>query len=185
MDFLKKHSKTIMAIIIVVLIAALIRLTFFKKEPVPEIVTVPEVSRQTLRQYFPQETKATINDMAHQIQRAKNTQAPQYHYYTVTQEYADNKAQEYGKAQKADKIVKETHEVEVKDDNGNKTSVIENDYYAINLERKHRIKAGAMNVDGDTYIKAAYQNRDVEYEVYHSPKTGKTGVGLEVTIAKW
>ena len=94
-------------------------------------------------------------------------------------------AQEYGKAQKADKIVKETHEVEVKDDNGNKTSVIENDYYAINLERKHRIKAGAMNVDGDTYIKAAYQNRDVEYEVYHSLKTGKTGVGVEATIAKW
>lgn len=56
--------------------------------------------------------------MAHQIQRAKETQAPQYHYYTVTQKEADNKAQEYGKKQKADKIVKETHEVKVQDDEG-------------------------------------------------------------------
>ena len=118
MDFLKKHSKTIMAIMIIVLIAALIRLAFFLKTPEPEIVTVPEIFQQSLQTYFPMETKATIKDMAHQIQRAKETQAPQYHYYTVTQKEADNKAQEYGKKQKADKIVKETHEVKVQDDEG-------------------------------------------------------------------
>ena len=43
MDFLKKHSKTIMAIMIIVLIAALIRLAFFLKTPQPETVTVPEI----------------------------------------------------------------------------------------------------------------------------------------------
>ncbi len=185
MDFFKKHSKTIMAITIAVLIAALIRLTFLKKTPEPEIVSVPEVSQQSLQQYFPMETKATVKDMAHQIQRAKETQAPQYHYYTVTQQEADNKAQEYGKAQKADKIVKETHEVKVKDDAGKETSVIENDYYAINLERKHKIKAGAAMIDHDAYVTLGYQNRDVEYKAYYSPSAQKSGAGVEVTIAKW
>lgn len=185
MDFLKKNSKTIMAVIIVVLIAALIRLAFFKKMPEPEIVTVPDISQQSLQTYFPMETKATIKDMAHQIQRAKETQAPQYHYYTVTQQEADNKAKEYGKIQKADKIVKETHEVEVKDDKGDKTHVIENDYYAINLERKHRIKAGAAMIDHDAYMTIGYQNRDVEYKAYYSPSAKKAGAGIEVTIAKW
>ena len=185
MDFLKKHSKTIMAIIIVVLIAALIRLTFFKKIPEPEIITVPEVSQKNLQQYFPMETKATVKDMTHQIQRAKETQTPQYHYYTATQQEADNKAKEYGNVQKADKIVKETHKVEVKDDNGNKTHVIENDYYAINLERKHRIKTGAAMIDHDAYVTVGYQNRDVEYKAYYAPTANKAGVGVEVTIAKW
>ncbi len=73
----------------------------------------------------------------------------------------------------------------MKDDIGNKTSFIENVYYGINLERKHRIKAGAAVVGDDIYMKASYQNRDIEYEVYHSSRTGKTGVGVDVTIAKW
>ena len=155
------------------------------KKSEPEITEVPSVSSKEIKNYFPMESEATVKDMAHQMERAKEKQAPQYHYYTVTQKQADDKAKEYAKAQKADKVVKESREVVIKDDAGKSTSVIENDYYAINLERKHRIKAGVVALNDDTYVKAAYQNRDIEYEVYHSPKSGATGVGVEVTIAKW
>ena len=103
----------------------------------------------------------------------------------MTQQEADNKAKEYGNAQKTGKIIKETREFEVKDDSGNKTSVIENDYYAINLERKHRIKTGAAMIDHDAYVAVGYQNRDVEYKAYYAPPAKKAGVGVEVTIAKW
>ena len=68
---------------------------------------------------------------------------------------------------------------------GNETSVIENDYYAINLERKHRVKAGAAMIDNDAYVTVDYQNRDVEYKAYYSPSAKKVGAGVEVTIAKW
>ena len=85
------------------------------------------------------ESEATVKDMAHQMERAKEKQAPQYHYYTVTQKQADDKAKEYAKAQKADKVVKKFMEVVIKDDAGNKNGIIENEYYAINLERKYKI----------------------------------------------
>ena len=151
------------------------------KKSEPEIVRVPaDTSTKEVKKYFPMEFEATVKDINHQMERAKEN-----HYYTITQKEADAKAKEYAKAQKAEKVVKESREVAIKDDASNKTSVIENDYYSINMERKHRIKTGVAVVDDDTYIKVAYQNQDVEYEVYHSPQTGKTGVGVEVTIAKW
>ncbi len=183
----EKNKKIMMRVagIILVLLIAYGGYFILTKKSEPEITEVPSISSKEIKSYFPMESEATVKDMARQMARAKEKQAPQYHYYTITQKEADAKAKEYAKAQKADKVVKESREVAIKDDAGNKTSVIENDYYAINMERKHRIKTGVAVVDDDTYIKVAYQNQDVEYEVYHSPQTGKTGVGVEVTIAKW
>ena len=171
--------------IILVLLIAYGGYFILTKKSEPEITEVPSISSKEIKSYFPMESEATVKDMARQMDRAKEKQAPQYHYYTITQKEADTKAKEYTKAQKADKVVKESKKVIIKDDDGNKTSVVENDYYAINLERKHKIKAGAAVVGDEAYIKASYQNRDIEYEVYHSPQTGKTGIGVEVTIAKW
>ena len=170
--------------IILVLLIAYGGYFMLTKKSEPEITKVPSISSK-IKNYFPMESEATVKDITHQMERAKEKQAPQYHYYTITQKEADAKAEEYAKAQKADKVVKESREVVIKDDAGKTTSVIENDYYAINLERKHRIKTGVTVLDDDTYVKVAYQNRDIEYEVYHSPQTGKKGVGVEITIAKW
>ncbi|SHL00587.1 hypothetical protein SAMN05216582_13116 [Selenomonas ruminantium] len=184
----EKVKKIMMRVAGVLLVLLIVYGGYFMltKKSEPEIVRVPaDISTKEVKKYFPMESEATVKDITHQMERAKEKQAPQYHYYTITQKEADAKAKEYAKAQKADKVVKESREVVIKDDAGNKTSVIENDYYAINMERKHRIKTGVAVVDDDTYIKVAYQNQDVEYEVYHSPQTGKTGVGVEVTIAKW
>ena len=95
-------------------------------------------------------------------------------------------AQQYAKKDKADRVVKETKEVEVKDETGKtKATVTENNYYAINLERKHRIKVGAAVVDGERYATVGYQNRDVEYKAFYSPEKHKGGASVEVTIAKW
>lgn len=180
---LKSNWKSALAVIIAVI--ALCFCLFRTPAEAPEITPVKNISVPELKTAFPYESNATIKDMAHQMQRAKETQAPQYHYYTVTQKEADHKAQEYAKAQKADKLIKETHETKVKDDLGKETSVIENDYYAINLERKHKVKAGAAMIDHEAYITVGYQNRDIEYKAYYAPTAKKAGVGVEVTIAKW
>ena len=181
-------SKKTMAIagIVVILTVALIIGRLHVSQKKPDIVNVPAITTQNLQPYFPMESESTVKNISKQITYAKENKAPQYHYYTTTQEAADQEAQKYAQQQKADKVVKETHKVEVETDTREtEPKVIENNYYAISLERKHRIKVGAATVDGDTYIKAAYQNRDIEYELYHSPKTGAIGIGAEVTIVKW
>ncbi len=184
-EFLKKSFKYIVGI--VVLIAAfLIGSSAWTRHNTPEVVTPPSISEKDLQPYFPMETKATVKDISKQITKAKETRKPDYHYYAPTQKQADEIAQQYAKKTKADKIVKETKEVEVKDENGKTTSTVtENNYYGINLERKHKIKAGAAVVDGTPYMSIGYQNRDVEYKAYYSPEKHKGGVGVEVTIAKW
>lgn len=152
----------------------------------PEIVTTPSTAPQDLAPYFPKETKSTVKDISHQIERAVETKAPTYHYYTVTQEAADQQAQDYGKKEHVDKIVKTTREVELKDEKGASTGqkIYENDYYGINLERKHKIKVGAIHVDDANYASLTYQNRDIEYSIYGNQE-GVKGVGVNVTIAKW
>jgi hypothetical protein len=182
-NWLKDNWKSLLLVAI-----AIIALIAFwpRKTEAPEVVHVPEITTQALQQAMPDLSKSEVKDTAHQIQRAKETQAPQYHYYTYTQAAADKQAQEYAEKDKADKLVKETKEVEVKNEETGETSkVIENDYYAINLERKHRIKAGAAMIDKTAYISLGYQNRDVEYKIYYAPEKKEVGAGIEVTIAKW
>lgn len=152
----------------------------------PPITTVPAATPQTLQQYFPQMTPADSKDLSHQITRAHDTQAPKYIYYTSTQAAADKQAQVYGKQQKADQIVKQTTTKEVKDETGKTTGqVIENDYYAVNLARKHDVKVGAAAVDGTAYATVSYRNRDVQYTGYYNPATHQGGAGVSVTVAEW
>ena len=152
----------------------------------PSIVTPPSTTAQDLQPYFPNETKSTVKDISRQIEHTVESKAPEYHYYTVTQEAADQQAQDYGKKEHVDKIVKTTREVESKDDKGDPTGqkIYENDYYGINLERKHKIKVGAIHVDNANYASLTYQNRDIEYSIYGNQE-GVKGGGVNVTIAKW
>jgi hypothetical protein len=196
-----------------------------KDEPIP-ITTVPNTNPNTLQQQMPQLTNSDAQDLSHQIERAKEQQAPQYHYYTYTQADADSKAQEYAARQKADQIVKTTEYVPiyvngspansngsgstttttpkktttVMDKNGKvlegelvsteqqetaQGQIIENSYYAINLNRKHSVEAGVKYVDKKVYAAVSYRNRDVRYEVMYSPKDRTWGAGVMVTVAKW
>lgn len=153
----------------------------------PEIVEVPNTTPNQLKVYFPMESQATIEDMSHQIQRAKEKQAPTYQYYTTTRKAADDKAQQLAKAQKADKVIKNTTKEPVLDETGKQTSdsVIRNDYYAIKLERKHKVKAGAAVIGGETYMSIGYQNRDVEYKVYYNSQRQIVSAGIDMTVTKW
>lgn len=154
----------------------------------PEVITVPSTNVSDIKPFFPKETNSTIKDLSNQMTSAKETQAPIYKYYTITQEAADKKAQEYAASQKADKIVKETREKDIigSDDNSSEQNkVIENNYYGISLERKHKIKAGAAVIDDDPYISVSYQNRKIEYTAYVNPNNNKYGAGVSYTVAQW
>lgn len=182
------------------------RSIYQKTEPVP-IVTVPNTTPNTLKQEIPELSKSDAQDLSRQIQRTVEQQAPQYHYYTYTQKAADTQAQQYASEQKADKIVKETQYVpiyvngqekdkelvEEKKPNENleryekekDNQVIENNYYAINLNRKHSVEVGAKYVHDTTYAAVSYRNRDVRYEVMYAPGKDRWGAGIMVTVAKW
>lgn len=190
-----------------------------KETPVP-ITTVPNTSPNTLQQEIPNLTKNDAQDLSRQIQRAKEEQAPQYHYYTYNQQDADARAQEYAARQKADQIIKTTEYVPVYVNNQGQPQtntqpkstttvldkdgkpmkgelvnteqqetpqgqIIENSYYAINLNRKHSIEAGIKYVDKKTYAAVSYRNRDVRYEVMYSPRDRTWGAGVMVTVSQW
>ena len=171
----------------------------------PPIVSTDNTSVKDLKEFFPMETNSTLKDIGNQIDEAHSNIAPDYKYYTYSQKAADAIAEEYGKEQKADKIIKTTTEVPISEpqkkpdtatstDNTTNASnntqkpndtVIENNYYAISLERKHRISLGAAHIDSENYITTSYRNRDVEYTVFGAPENKTLGVGVSVTVAKW
>ena len=178
-----KYKYYIVAAIVIAVVAAGIYTYQHSNTDTPPITTVPATTPATLQQYFPAASKADVKDLSHQITRAKDTQAPTYVYYTTTQAAADKQAQEYAHA---DQIVKQTTAKEVKDESGKTTGeVIQNDYYSINLARKHDVKIGAAAVDGTAYATVSYRNRDVEYTGYYNPATHQGGAGVAVTVAKW
>ena len=182
----KKTLLAGIAVLCVVLFAGLYW-HYRQQNNVPEIENVPSVSKKNLKDIFRNETDFTLKDLNYQMNRAKETQAPQYHFYTTTQTQSDKQAQQYAKEQKADKIIKESREQEILDEQGKPSGekIIENSYYGISLERKHKIKAGAAMIDQDAYATLTYQNRDVDYTIYYSPDKQKAGAGVSVTLAKW
>ena len=185
------NKKTIYIAVGVILLLCLIIFGFnyYKNHKTEsEVITVPSTNVSDIKPFFSKETNSTIRDMSNQMTRAKETQAPIYKYYTITQEAADKKAQEYAVSQKADKVVKETREKEIADSNSEnvgQNKVIENNYYGISLERKHKIKAGAAVIDGDPYVSVSYQNRKIEYTAYANPNDNKYGAGVSYTLAQW
>ena len=151
----------------------------------PPVTEVESTDAKTLKEKMPDLTSSDARHISKGIERAKE-KAPTYHYYTYTQEAADKKAQDYAKLQKADKIIKTTTEKAVVDaETGKPDKVIENDYYAISLEKKHRIEVGAANIDCTSYVTLGYRNRDVAYTAYYSPTKGSVSAGVSVTVAKW
>ena len=184
-----KASHLIAVLLMLIAVAGAFFLgSHYQKPAVPEVVQVPSTDVQTIREYIPQASKSEVRDISRHIEHVKE-QAPAHHYYTYSQESADAKAQEIGKEQKADKVIKESREVEVHggkpgDTFDNAPKVIENKYYGISLERKHRVKAGAAVINDEVYGSMSYQNRDLEYTVFAS-QSGKYGGGIQYTIAKW
>jgi len=126
-------------------------------------------------------------DVSNLIQKAAAKPATVV-YYTSTQQEADKQAQTLAKTDKADYILKQTTTTKpVKSESvGAPTDQeIQNNYYAISQERKHRISAGATVIDSKAYATLAYTNDRMTYEVHSKDLQGIDGASVLYTIAKW
>jgi hypothetical protein len=176
-----QYKLPIITVIAVMLVIAGF-LLFKHNERCPEITTVPGTSASQLRVSDPKLSPGDARDISHRIDTVTRTQPPTVQYFTVSQAAADSKAQEIAKADGADKVIKTAKEVPVE---GSDKPVIQNDYYAITMNRKHDIKVGAAVIDSKAYASVSYRNRDVEYTAYYNPATQQGGAGISVTVAKW
>ena len=169
-------------VILVILVVAVCWLGYehFHKEPVPEIVNVPQVTRQEVQKVMPDMNRKEVERTTRIIERTTTKEAPSQSWYSASEPAADAKAQKIAKEQKAETVVKHIEEKPVE---GSDKKIVEADYYGINLERKHRIKAGAIVIDNEPYGSLTYQNRDFEYTAYVGQD--KYGAGIQYTIAKW
>lgn len=190
--YLCRYFPVILVAVTVLFWISMYFLNISKEKKDPEITSVPEVTKQELREKLPEATESEIKDIDRRIRETKEEKAPTYHYYTKTQEAADEKAREYAREQKADKIIKTTKVKEIEKPGNNddskksqKDTVIENDYYAINMERKHNITLGSTYVDHNSYVTASYRNRDVTYTALYGINNHEVGIGVAVTVAKW
>jgi hypothetical protein len=174
--------------IILVLMALIVLLCFnlgqkhseVTKEPTMH--TVSDTSPKEIQKYFHM-SDGEAKDVSHRIEVAK-TQAPTYRYITYTQDAADSKAHDYAKQQHADNVVKTTKDITPADRKAGDPEVVENNYYAINMAKKHDIKVGVAVIDDKTAAEVSYRNRDIEYSVY-TDGHNVSGGSVQVTVAKW
>lgn len=185
-SFLYRHFPIILVFLTVVFWIFMYIINTNKKPP--DITQVPSTNIQDIKESLPEVSESEAKDISKRIQKTKEESAPTYHYYTRNQEDADKKAEEYAKKQGADKVLKNTttRKIENTKKESEKTdSIIENNYYALNMERKHNIMVGSMYVDHNSYLTASYRNRDVTYTALYGINNHKVGVGVSITIAKW
>lgn len=187
-NFLCKHYPIIIVLLTIVFWTFMYVINTNTNKKPPDITEVPSTNIQDIRESLPEASESEIKDVTKRIQKTKEESAPTYHYYTRSQEDADKKAQEYAQKQGADKVLKDTKTREIEGtgkETNKKDSIIENNYYALNMERKHNISVGSMYVDHNSYVTASYKNRDVTYTALYGVNNHKVGVGVSVTVAKW
>lgn len=173
--------------IVVAVVAIVVLIGFYCSnkpgtEKAPAIIPVTDTSPAQIRQASPNLSTNEAREVSRRIDVVTHTQPPTVQYYTATQTAADDKAQALAKQDKADQVYKQTKVVPVQ---GSDQSVIQNDYYAVQMGKKHDIKAGAAVIDSQPYATISYRNRDVTYEAYYNPATKKGGAGVSVTVASW
>lgn len=193
-NYVTEHKKAaVIAMVCAVLLCIVLAFKGCKEEAkAPEVTPVHSTTPTALQEYFPNMSKSDAKDTSRLINHAQQ-QAPTHQYFTTTQQAADRQAQAYAARDKADKLIKTTTAVPVIDsaaakskDNGQHAAeVIQNNYYAIQQNRKHEIKAGAAVIDSKVYGELSYRNRDVEYSVYCDTSVQHYGAGIQYTVAKW
>lgn len=124
-------------------------------------------------------------DVSNLIQKATAKPATVI-YYTSTQQEADKQAQTLAKTDKADYVLKQTTATNpVKNLGAPTDQEIQNNYYAISQERKHRISAGATVIDSKAYATLAYTNDRMTYEIHSKDLRGIDGGSVLYTVSKW
>ena len=180
-SFLSKHKEAIIAVAItaVIIIAAVCAFNHFNLTKVHDVTKVPNTKPATLQQYFPM-SSGDAKDLSRHIDAAQQS-APTYHFYSVSDSAADKQAQQYAaqSKDKVDHIVKTQESSQV----GNST-VYDNKYYAVSLERKHGISAGVAAIDNKAVANLSYRNRRTTYSVLYDSK-GHIGAGVSYEFARW
>ena len=127
-------------------------------------------------------TRSDVKDISHRIEYVERKEKPTTVFYADSQQEADKKAEMISKQENPKNVlVKET----AKETETEKAKIYQNNYYSINMNRKHDIKVGAAMIDDTAYISATYRNRDVSYTGFYSPEKKTGGAGVSVTVAKW
>ena len=183
-SFFEDHKEQIAIILIAICLCVVIysvvhRVTEPKNVP---IHTVTEITPQTIKQVIPGVSNSEAKDISRRIEYVHDNTAPTYHYYTVSQEASDKTAEAYAQAQHADNIVKQTKEVSIPNTD---QKVIENDYYAINMERKHAVAVGTAYINDKAYGTVSYRNRRTTYTGYYNPSTHEGGASISYEVARW
>ena len=86
-------------VVLVILVVAVCWLGYehFHKEPVPEIVNVPQVTRQEVQKAMPDMSRKEVERTTRVIERTTTKEAPAQSWYSASEPAADSKAQEIAK----------------------------------------------------------------------------------------
>lgn len=121
------------------------------------------------------EGKGNAADVSRLISHAVQ-QPPTVVYVTTTQAAADTKAQQMAAKDKANYVLKQPT---------NTATQIQNNYYAIQQERKHKIAVGGADVNSKACAAISYTNRDTTITAYSKDIKGIDGASITYTVAKW
>ena len=191
-NFINKYKYFIIPIAVLILLLICFNVYQQSKENVkqPVMKTVSNTNPGELQRFFPRMTDNESKDISRRIDVVQRNQAPTHEYFTKDQISADKVATEYAKSDHADYVVKTTEDVPVinscnSDPEKSADKVIQNKYYAINLEKKHAISVGAAAVDSKAYATISYRNRRTTVTAMYDPNSKNVGGMVSYEIAKW
>jgi hypothetical protein len=172
--------------IILVLILGLV-LQYKFSTSTPPVATIEDTTptsvasgQAAVGKYTGKDDAADVSNLITKAQQSTPTAV----FYTATQAAADKQAQIMSKTDKADYVLKET---KAKDPAAapSGSEQIQNNYYAIQQERKHRLAAGVTAIDGKAYATVAYTNDRLTYELHSKDLKNIDGASVMYTVKKW
>jgi hypothetical protein len=196
LTFIQEHKKLALGLLLTVLICVACMFIYAShknsSETIPAIHTISSNKNAQLPPYTVLDaaqtngktiSKQDASDITRLANRSASTEKAYAHSITTDETIADNTAKEIAKEKKADMIIKQT--TDDKQASNDKINVQDNNYYVINQERKHDVKAGCAYVDNSAYATISYRNRQVEYTAMYNPSTHQAGAMVQVTVARW
>lgn len=186
--FIKNNKLHVFYIIIILILIIIIAFKFSagSTKSSPDIQSVTDTTKDAVKDAQEElnvyTSDSDAKDVSNLINKAVSQPATAV-YYTGTQQEADNTAKKIAKTDKADYVLKETSTST--DSAATDNNKIQNNYYAISQERKHKIAAGTTIIDSKAYADLSYTNRDLTYTIHSKDLKNIDGVSVEYTIAKW
>lgn len=149
-----------------------------------EMVGNTKINDQDIKKAIPNSTAADQKDIARLINNKQQYKAD-YSFYSADQKAGDDQAKVFSKDHNSKDVIKQTSRTDVPAAyNTPAATIYNNNYYAIQQQRKHDIKVGAVVIHDKAAAEISYRNRDIEYKVFVDQQ-GAAGGGVSYTVAKW